>query len=170
MNTIRQCCTCKKKKPLSEFVINRTKRKNGKPFFPGSRSYQCILCNRKYCSAYYRRPGRRQKQAAYGKKYAARLDVRYKNARYDAKRRNIPFEISYDDYIEAINGSVCFYCKQPLSMYGSALDRINNNKGYIKENIVPCCGSCNRIRCDKLTSEEMVVAMNAVMRYRNEKK
>jgi hypothetical protein len=47
----------------------------------------------------------------------------------------------------------CFYCgSEPLrffkkgrseGFYYNGLDRVNNNLGYVKSNIVPCCFSCN---------------------------
>ena len=30
----------------------------------------------------------------------------------------------------------------------NGIDRIDNNKGYTKENCVPCCDICNRIKMD----------------------
>lgn len=53
-----------------------------------------------------------------------------------------------------------------LSKTGVGLDRIENSKGYIISNVVPCCGSCNKIRGNNLTSDEMAIAMKAVRNFR----
>lgn len=91
---------------------------------------------------------------------------RYTRSKYTAeKRRNIEWNISRKKYSELINKD-CFYCGSKLSKFGVGLDRIDNSKGYILENVKPCCGNCNKIRSDKLTSDEMKIAMEAVMNFR----
>lgn len=53
----------------------------------------------------------------------------------------------------------CFYCnrtgvnlhrdknREHTGVYAyNGLDRIDNNIGYIKSNVVPCCGPCNLMR------------------------
>jgi hypothetical protein len=45
----------------------------------------------------------------------------------------------------------CIYCgKAPeIDTYGvtrNGIDRVDNNKGYIEGNVVPCCGECNRFK------------------------
>jgi hypothetical protein len=61
----------------------------------------------------------------------------------------------------------CHYCfSSLLTETGIGLDRINNNLGYSLDNVLPCCGNCNKIRQDKLTVEEMKVAMSAIINYR----
>lgn len=61
----------------------------------------------------------------------------------------------------------CHYCSKSLiGAQGLSLDRINNNLSYIKGNVLPCCGTCNKIRNKFLTVEEMEVAMKAVLEFR----
>lgn len=70
-----------------------------------------------------------------------------------AQRRDLVFELSNEEFKELIN-SPCFYCnrppterivgdrlKQPITANG--IDRLDNNKGYTKENSVSCCSICN---------------------------
>jgi hypothetical protein len=50
-------------------------------------------------------------------------------------------------------------------------DPINSGKSYYKknkdvDNVVPCCGPCNRIRGIALTPDEMLIAMKAVLKFR----
>jgi hypothetical protein len=36
-------------------------------------------------------------------------------------------------------------------------DRLDNDKGHTKDNVVPCCVSCNTVRGNNFTYEEMLV-------------
>ena len=31
-------------------------------------------------------------------------------------------------------------------MESTGLDRVDSNKGYTDDNVVPCCGSCNQLK------------------------
>lgn len=70
-------------------------------------------------------------------------------------------DLTYEDFIELIKDSNCHYCSKKLIFseytrdenknYTSRayqLDRMDNSKGYIKENLVPCCWNCNRMKSD----------------------
>jgi hypothetical protein len=69
-----------------------------------------------------------------------------------AQKRNIVFELTEDE-IEKLFKQDCHYCncqprKQTKSqMYGeyyaNGIDRVDNTKGYTKENSVTCCKECN---------------------------
>lgn len=76
----------------------------------------------------------------------------------DAKRRNLKFILTKND-VKNLTKQNCFYCgKCPSQIvkakqgnnvgYGdyiyNGIDRIDNTKGYILDNCVPCCGDCNR--------------------------
>ena len=82
-----------------------------------------------------------------------------------AKARNIEVTLTEQEFLET-RGQNCCYCNDPLPEVGYGLDRIDSVKGYTADNIVPCCGVCNRIKGDDLTHEEMVVAMKAILLYR----
>lgn len=58
------------------------------------------------------------------------------------KRRNFPSLLSYSEYLE-IKDRECFYCGQPS---GGGLDRLNSNEGYSLDNVVACCGRCNKAK------------------------
>lgn len=103
-------------------------------------------------------------------KVKAREDhYRYTNARTRAKRKNLEFTIPKEKYIDLIN-KPCYYCNEKLiEVYGIGLDRIDNNKGYTEENVLTCCGNCNRTRADRFTVEETKVMINALLEYRKKK-
>ena len=78
----------------------------------------------------------------------------YTYTRYvdSARHRGIEFSIDFDTFID-LTSKNCFYCgmepKQIRQRYGgtphiyNGLDRVDNSKGYIINNVVPCCKSCN---------------------------
>ncbi len=95
----------------------------------------------------------------------ATLNGRYRSLKYAAKNKGLGFDLSKEMHADLL-GRACFYCSGKLSSTGSGLDRIDNAKGYIAENVVPCCTDCNRIKCHLLTHGEMVAAMQAVLAWR----
>jgi hypothetical protein len=115
-----------------------------------------------------------QKKSSAKRKEIVRVRVRtlprrYVNAKsYALRERELPWELTFDQYEKLILQS-CYYCdKITLGVEsGVGLDRIDNDKGYTIDNVLPCCTVCNQIRGDNLTVDEMKVAMEAVLRYRN---
>ena len=73
--------------------------------------------------------------------------------RYSAKRRGHIWDLS-NPQVKRITAQACYYCgvepaqqrsRKDLNgayMY-NGLDRVDNEKGYTLENVVPCCGNCN---------------------------
>jgi hypothetical protein len=70
-----------------------------------------------------------------------------------AKKRGYAFELSFEDFLN-LSKQQCHYCgTEPKNKfhatksYGyctyNGVDRVNNKKGYIKGNVVPCCFTCN---------------------------
>jgi len=67
----------------------------------------------------------------------------YKNS---AKSRKFDFCLSLKDFLSIVE-LPCDYCGK-YNRLGkmSGIDRIDNTIGYIKDNIVPCCFECNRMK------------------------
>lgn len=74
--------------------------------------------------------------------------------------------MSFEQFLTFTRIATCVYCGAllrwvPISgqknSHGYNLDRKNSKRGYTKENCVPCCGRCNRIKCEHLTYKEMIV-------------
>jgi len=74
----------------------------------------------------------------------------------NAKNRNINFNLSIDEFKE-ITQKNCYYCNVSPKQFSSnyiqyglyiynGIDRIDSNKGYEIDNVVPCCGVCNRAK------------------------
>jgi len=84
----------------------------------------------------------------------ASFDATYNSYVKEAKDRNLEWMI--DEIIfRSLTSQNCYYCGKPPSQircknsrmngnyYYNGLDRVDNDKGYILENIVTCCKECN---------------------------
>lgn len=92
----------------------------------------------------------------------AGADILWSELRGAARRRQKVFNLSKDDIFELCS-KPCFYCnskpsqiaevniknwgKKTTQLHGrfiyNALDRVDNNLGYVTNNVVPCCPICN---------------------------
>lgn len=94
------------------------------------------------------------------------LKKRFTHAKGIAKDHDREFVFSENEMITFWN-TPCEYCnKVILNEKGIGLDRLDNSLGYVKTNVVPCCGDCNYIKGTRLTHDEMKVAMKAVLEFR----
>lgn len=78
----------------------------------------------------------------------------YKRA---ARKRNLKFELSKEDF-RKITIKNCYYCggipsnKFLTSIYNNGayvyngIDRVDNMRGYVLDNCVPCCETCNKAK------------------------
>ena len=96
-----------------------------------------------------------------GRASANALRLRYKQ---NAKRDGRVFAITEEEFVR-ITSSDCYYCRaEPSNVYGgktyngdytyNGVDRVDNSKGYVISNVVPCCRDCNSKK-QHLTIEEM---------------
>ncbi len=67
--------------------------------------------------------------------------------------KSLEWTLTFEAYV-AITSQPCYYCRGSLPPTGG-LDRIDNTLGYTKENVLPCCTTCNRIRSNTFAVEEM---------------
>lgn len=63
------------------------------------------------------------------------------NYRYNAKRKNISFGISFEEFL-FFDKKPCYYCGTITDNF-IGIDRIDNMVGYDLNNCVPCCKICN---------------------------
>lgn len=83
----------------------------------------------------------------------------YCGYRSNAKTRGLEFNLSKEKFTIII-GKNCYYCGEPPKETGSSklfnrtdtiflhngIDRIDSSKTYDDDNIIPCCGICNRMK------------------------
>jgi len=84
------------------------------------------------------------------------LSSRYNSYKTKAKSTNRFFDLTKEEFAE-ITSKDCFYCgKEPKKIEKkrkssdgyiyNGIDRIDNRRGYERDNIVPCCTQCNRAK------------------------
>lgn len=108
----------------------------------------------------------------------ASFNMVYKNYSNAAKRRSLSFEISKDDFY-ALSLQNCFYCnstpknKMKITTNGefvyNGIDRVDNSKGYIYGNVVPCCGTCNKAK-NNMGHKEFIGWIKSVYEFSVERK
>jgi hypothetical protein len=86
------------------------------------------------------------------KKNNAKPINRYRNLVCSSRTRNLPMNLSKEDYFSLLQ-LPCFYCGQELSPCGGGLDRIASDSGYVLGNVRPCCGRCNEAKMDLSDSD-----------------
>jgi len=136
----RICTKCRQKKLLSEFT---KKNKNS----------DVVECYCRDCRNNIRSQRDQTPQS------------RWKTAKRTAKRRGLDWGINFVDYKKTLV-LPCEYCDGITGTTGSALDRKNNDLGYILDNIAPCCGRCNRIKSNYFTYEEMMELKPLLIKFR----
>lgn len=144
-------------------------------------SFRCPTCyiehqsdrkDKRFCSriCYRRYPENARKYSArtnaYQARHAKEPERRFEKLAYKCKREAQELNLTVGKCF-ALWMTGCFYCKASIvNETGCGLDRLDNARGYTLDNVVPCCGSCNKIRNRLLTHEEMIVAMAAVLDFR----
>jgi 5-methylcytosine-specific restriction endonuclease McrA len=80
--------------------------------------------------------------------------------RKHAKRRSIELSMTYEEFLPFTEELQCHYCLSDIvwikhgKVNAYNLDRIDNEKGYSKENCVVCCWKCNNSKGNRYSHEE----------------
>lgn len=82
-----------------------------------------------------------------------RYGVSYEMMQYRAARRNLPCDLTREEYATLQDGS-CYLCGIRGRL---GADRQDGSKGYTASNVLPCCSCCNYLKRTRRT--EQVVAM-----------
>jgi len=121
----------------------------------------------------------------YAERDAANFDAHwgykaaYSRIKKDARTADRVFEIKLDEFRYLCQQN-CYYCDSPPSnlityrgqnsftfryfMY-SGLDRLNNEIGYTRQNVVPCCIICNRAK-NSMPFKDFIDWLNKLTDYR----
>jgi hypothetical protein len=70
-----------------------------------------------------------------------------------AARKNLEFELTLQDFEDNWNKE-CHYCGDTIQTIG--FDRIDSSKGYVKNNLVLCCTTCNSMKSN-LSTETFIL-------------
>jgi len=138
----RTCKKCGKTKSIVDFYWSRCKS-NGKKFY----NWQCKLCQSR---SSYSSPNRRNSINKYLRKYRRNADNKGKiilsRCLSSDRRKNLKCDLDIQ-FIESLFINGCKYCGESERLK-LTLDRIDNNLGHSKNNVVCCCIRCNFIRRD----------------------
>lgn len=98
----------------------------------------------------------------------------YKEYIKSANKREYSFSLTKEEFVEIIE-KACFYCgtinsniatdyslRETYSYNG--IDRLNNDKGYEKDNVVSCCKVCNAAKSN-LTKDDFLAHILAVYKH-----
>lgn len=153
----RICSYCKLEKELSS--DNFCSDKNRKFGF----SYRCKSCdaikkdNRK---ERYKKLSKEEKEIykaknrEYCSKGLGRATALICAYRKSDKKRNQTCDLDREFLLNNIFNKECIYCGSSSNI---GCDRINNNLGHLKTNVVPCCRICNTTRMNNFTHDEMKI-------------
>lgn len=73
-------------------------------------------------------------------------------------------DITAEWFRNNIEGKSCVYCGDDKEI---GCDRLDNSKGHLMSNVVPACRTCNVIRGNRLTYEEMLIVGKTVTEVKN---
>lgn len=95
----------------------------------------------------------------------------FNSRRKSSKRRGVSWQLSYDELVEFTTINSCHYCDGPIvwqtfHFSNLNLDRKDNDQGYVKHNLVVCCGMCNRIKGSILAYEHMLILRPSLRKLR----
>jgi len=143
---------------------------------------QCLLCNKeKEILTYLLKKIKSCRCANYANKVYSKKKFYYVY-KYNAKLRKYLFDLSFELFDELTKKN-CFYCgNSPSSLINtctsnkninknnlcSGIDRIDNKIGYVKENIVACCKTCNFMK-RALSTNEFLSHIHRIANYQYKK-
>ena len=166
---MKQCSKCKRKLDKSEFDKDKA-QKDGL-------HNQCKNCEKQYRQKHKKEIKQYQKQYhqehkeernQHTRQYHQTLPGRYVIYKTNAKNRNYEFKLSLFDFASIIIQS-CYYCDKKDGIY-NGIDRINNSKGYIKDNCVPCCKACNFMKKAQTKEKFITKCIQIANHFKNSKK
>ena len=87
--------------------------------------------------------------------------------KHSDKVKGLPMcDITIDWMIDNIITKPCVYCGDTSRV---GCDRINNDLGHTKDNVVPCCFECNCARNNNFSYDEMLEIGKTIRRIKNER-
>ncbi len=72
-----------------------------------------------------------------------RLKLSLRGAKEGAAKRKLVYDIP-DALVLDLMTDVCFYCGDASTING--IDRVDNSRGYVEDNVVTACKACNRAK------------------------
>jgi len=108
----------------------------------GKLSTRCTKCNTQQKQQDEKRKDRQRNFKAECMK---RLDLYYQSYKRNAVKRDYEYTIDLDTFTQLVQSS-CHYCNHKIDDEVNGIDRVDNSRGYTKDNCVSCCEMCNRLK------------------------
>jgi predicted transcriptional regulator len=131
------CSACKIEKSFAEFTPHKSSK--------SGYGYRCKTCRKSAENPIQKLATKRRS-----------LAHRFSGAKAQAKARGIGWSLTKEEFSE-INSHMCFYCEYALPEFGAGIDRCDSDLSYCTSNVVPCCTTCNRIKSNRFSKEEMLL-------------
>ena len=150
------------RKRLCKLGLKANGKRGGVPRYEkvGSKEFRCVTCrNVKPLRQRHGRVCLICTHDKYVSTEAGALRFRFDMKRISARRRGIPFELTFEQFerLHKLQTGIDAYSKEPMAFeYGHgrsgetmSLDRIDNDKGYIRGNVAFCKVAKNGEKNDK---------------------
>lgn len=95
--------------------------------------------------------------------YKNSVNGRFTIAKQMGIRRGHGWDITFEQYCGLID-IPCFYCGGVVEKYGTGLDRVDSEKGYLYSNVRPCCKRCNQAK-NNLTEEDFYTFIRRIYKH-----
>ena len=93
------------------------------------------------------------------------LNIHYSNYIRSARDKNLDFEISQEEFNKIVK-ETCHYCNVIQKRGFNGIDRLDSNKGYVLDNCVSCCKTCNYMKCS-LSTDVFLKRIEHILTYNN---
>lgn len=131
--------------------------------------------NAKSCGCKKKELFKESKRITYEKKFQFPVEKKmYSSYKSQCKIAKKDFLLTFEEFKDLVN-SICNYCGEPPSKLRfvqnkekekplNGIDRVNNEIGYILDNCVPCCTTCNFMK-KMLTKEDFLNQVNKIYKF-----
>jgi len=113
----------------------------------------------KHQPEYKRTPGYHERR----REYRNTINGKFRADKNNAKQRKYTWELGIDQ-VGVIYTQPCHYCGETPNGTLNGIDRQDSTIGYIPENCVPCCPTCNYAK-QQLSPEEFIWHCNKVAQF-----
>jgi len=93
------------------------------------------------------------------------IKIHYSNYIRCAGHKNLDFEISQEEFNKIVK-EPCHYCNIIQERGFNGIDRLGSNIGYVMDNCVSCCKTCNYMKCS-LSADVFIKRIEHILTYNN---
>ena len=93
------------------------------------------------------------------------INLQYGVYSRSARDKNLDFEISQEDFDKIVK-EPCHYCDIIQERGFNGIDRMASNRGYVTDNCVSCCKTCNYMKCS-LSVDVFLKRIEHILTYNN---